>query len=717
MRRALTVLIPLAVVLALAIWRAQGPAPRPSSTPESEFAAARAMPVLRALVGDGTPHPVGTAANRRLRRDIEERFRVLGYDVTVQRRFACNAAAACAEVENILARHRGVTGGDLVLLLAHYDSVPAGPGASDDAMGVAALLEVARAIRAEEFRNRVAFLITDGEEAGLLGAEAFVADEELSRDVAAVVNVEMRGTYGPSTMFETSRENRWLIRHLAAALERPQASSLFYEIYNLLPNDTDVTVFKRAGKAAVNFGGVRGVNWYHTPLDDFAHASPRTMQHHGENLLASVRALANADLAARSRSDATYFDLLGFVLVWWPQEWTLPMVVVSLLLLVFAARQTQPRAMTLGVLAAFAAILFAVLVGAAASTIIRMNAPDANFVARPFASVAAMWLVGVTASLAGATIFSRRDDPRAMLLGVAIVWHMIGIAVTVAVPGAAFLFVVPAVTVTVCALARANETAMGAVAATAAGILMIPLGVTLYDALGSRLMSVIAVIIAMAATLAAPLFARWRNAAVAAALAIIAVVAALLQPVWDEARPRHIQLSYVDDPAARAPLWLATAATENLKNVARFASVDPDIALSRAECAAPAPRLAVPRIRLTAERQGDRVTVRAQSLRAANRLSLLVRGGAVRRVNGITPPPRPPRFRERLPRGWSSAAVNGMAEMTVEIEAKGPIELIASDATWGLPAEGQTLQQARDASTATTMQDGDATITRARLRL
>jgi Zn-dependent M28 family amino/carboxypeptidase len=92
-------------------------------------------------------------------------------------------------------------------------------------------------LRGQRFRNPVALLITDGEESGLLGAEAFVADERLAKEASAVINVEMRSTYGPSTLFETSRGNRWLIRHLANTLDRPQATSLFYEVYNLLPNN------------------------------------------------------------------------------------------------------------------------------------------------------------------------------------------------------------------------------------------------------------------------------------------------------------------------------------------------------------------------------------------------------------------------------------------------------------------------------------------------
>ncbi|MFP5248083.1 MAG: M28 family peptidase, partial [Thermoanaerobaculia bacterium] len=247
MRRALPVLLPLAAVFVLALWRSEGPPPRDANAPANAFSAIRAKNTLRAVLMDGVPHPVGTRANMRVRSRIQTQFRALGYDVTLQRRFACNAAAMCAVVENVIATPPGNAQGDIVLLTAHYDSVGAGGGASDDGMGIAALLEIARAIRNEQFRNRVMFLIDDGEEAGLLGAEAFAADEARMRDVAAIINIEMRGTHGASNMFETSRGNRWLIRHLASSVERPMATSLFYTIYNLLPNDTDVTVFKRAG--------------------------------------------------------------------------------------------------------------------------------------------------------------------------------------------------------------------------------------------------------------------------------------------------------------------------------------------------------------------------------------------------------------------------------------------------------------------------------------
>lgn len=715
MRRAVIVLAPLAVILVLAQWRALGPEPRPASASPAAFSVARAMTVMAANLAEGVPHPVASPENARVRSRIETQFRSLGYETVLQRRFACNAHAVCATVENVIARVPG-SSGPTVLLMAHYDSVPAGPGASDDGMGVAALLETARAIRGERFRNSIAFLVDDGEEAGLLGAEAFVADTEASRNVRVVINVENRGTHGLSNMFETSRGNRWLVRHLASSLDRPTASSLFYAIYNLLPNDTDVTVVKRQGIAAVNFAAIRGVHWYHTPYDDLKHASLRTLQHHGDNILAMARALGNADLDARSKTDATYFDVLGWFLVWWPQEWTLWITITSLVLLVFAARRVAPRQMTFGVLTAFATILLALIGGVALSWLSRLGSQNVNFVATPWPFTMAMWLIGIAASLGAVALLRKYAEPRAMLLGIAIVWHMIGIALALTLGGAAFLFLVPAMAIMICALAGAGEVTIATVASSVAAISMFPLGLMLYDALGARLMVVIAVLIGILGSLFAPLFGRVRTAVVVGVFALICAIVAAVLPPFTAERPRRLSIAYVDDAAAPHPQWIVDALPEPLRAAARFEPTDARLTpwARGSAWGATAPGDLAPRVLMSGSRtaEGARIVVRSQ--RGARRLALRVRGGKVLRVNGIAPPPRPARFRDTSNDPWGFAMASGVEEMIVEVAASGKVEAVASDTTFGLPPAGASLGRARDASTAIPVQDGDVTMTRIR---
>ena len=84
-----------------------------------------------------------------------------------------------------------------------------GPAASDDGAGSAALLETIRALRARKqpLAHDVIVLFTDGEEAGLLGAAAFVREHPWAKDVAFMLNFEARGTSGRSFMFETGPGN------------------------------------------------------------------------------------------------------------------------------------------------------------------------------------------------------------------------------------------------------------------------------------------------------------------------------------------------------------------------------------------------------------------------------------------------------------------------------------------------------------------------------
>lgn len=713
MRRALSVALPLTLVLALSIWRSFGPAPLDTTAPENVFSGMRARAVQEELLAEGVPHPVGSAANMRVRERIEARFRALGYETSVQRRFVCNAYAACAAIENVIARLPGASSGDIVLMAAHYDSVAAGPGASDDSLGVASQLEVARAIRNDTLRNRVAFLVTDAEEVGLLGAEAFAADETLLRDVAVVVNLDMRGTYGTSNMFETSRGNRWLIRHLAGALERPQASSFFYTIYTLLPNDTDVTVFKRAGKAAVNFAAIGGVKWYHTPFDDLAHSSPRTLQHHGENALAAMRAFGDADLAARSKTDATYFDVLGFFLLWWPQEWTLWIAIVSLLALLFAARKAAPRVMTFGVLAAFATVLFAALGGVGMSWIVRLRSADTNWVAHPLAAILALALTGIAAALFAAALFNRRNDARGMLFGIAIVWHMIGIALAITLPGTAYLMIVPAVAFTICALAKASDTVTSVVTSTIGAIVIFPIAIMIYEALGGRLIAALALVAGIFVTLIAPLFARARNAVAAIGLAIVCAIIAIALPAFTREKPQTVQLFYVADPK---PHWVTWNITDSLRKAAPFKATDASQSMpwnAGTVWTAPAPDLRVPPVSVSGERTANGVKVRVTTNRDAGRVSLFFRGGTLRSVNGVAPTSKPQRG-SRLVGDWQYASANGVKEIVVEIAAKGRVEVVGSDTGFGFPPEGAALKSARDASPAIPIQDGDVTVTRTR---
>ncbi|KAF5408673.1 MAG: Peptidase family M28 [Candidatus Udaeobacter sp.] len=178
------------------------------------------------------PHPVGTAAHDAVLGRLVTSFQQRGYQPEVRRGFGCAADALRAGRQR-RGRAPGDTRTETLLVTAHYDSSRR-PRRIRRRRGVAVILEVARAVRHERFRNTIRFLITDGEEAGLLGAEAIARDPQFLRGVAAVINIENRGTSGSSFLFETSPHNRSIIPVVARAMPRPSTSSLFYEVYRLL---------------------------------------------------------------------------------------------------------------------------------------------------------------------------------------------------------------------------------------------------------------------------------------------------------------------------------------------------------------------------------------------------------------------------------------------------------------------------------------------------
>ena len=717
---------------------------KPAGAPLSEFSAERARDAERAILGGNVPHAVGSAAHDAVRDRLAAHFRSLGYEVAIQQTFACTANVVCAPVANIIARAPGDNRPDALLLAAHYDSVPAGPGASDDGIGVATLVETARALHGERFRNPIVFLITDAEETGLIGAEAFVADQGLLRSAAAVINIEARGTKGASYMFETSARNQWIIRLMARALPRPSTTSLFASIYDVLPNDTDLTVFKRAGLAGLNFANIGVVARYHTPLDNLEHVSVLTLQHHGDHALAMARALGNSDLRQTSDANAVWFDVLSWFIVWWPQTWSLWMAVGALIVLLvvvvlqFFDRNMPGGGATLGVIAFFVSLILTFILGFIASWLAGLRAHHALFVANPGPVVAAMWLIGFAIPISIAHRVYDRAKFDGLYLGQGISWCAIAITLAFLLPGASYIAVVPAMTAGVLAVARSalrvDDAVVAIVNAIIVAVILFPIAFSLYDALGAPALAVIAAVVAMVTTTFAPMIASappLRRALVSAFLitaAVFAGIANLTAPYAAE-EPRHINVRYYEDGKAQ---WLADSVTPAMARVAQFAPARQRVfewyATPALLYAAPAPPLGAPAPEVQVLRDerlngGARhLVVRVRSARGANgRVTLLFNTTKLQsvRVNGVTPPPPSQRFQNYFAEGWHQATVRGAAEETVEITlAKDePLDLIASDTSYGLPPSGLGLIGMRDKSNAVAIGDGDTVTIVRRLRI
>ncbi len=723
----------IAALAGLELWRLSGPAVAPADAPPAEFSATRAIATLHQVLVD-EPHPTGSPAHAVVRDRIVAHLRALDYQVDVQHSFACNAAAVCGNTDNLIATLPGAPGGKQVVVTAHYDSVPAGPGASDDGTGVATVLEIARAVRREHFANPVVFLIDDAEEGGLLGAEGFLADARRSRDAALFINVEARGTSGPSFLFETSRDNRWLIPIVARALPHPASTSLFATIYDLLPNDTDLTIYKRAGRAGINFAYLGDGTQYHTPLDNFANVDAASVQWRGEQVLAMVRAFGNARLDA-APGDAVWFDVFASFIVWWPTGWSFGLAGLALVGLAAAIVRGRRRGeltlpgVLLGIATFVASVALAAAAGAALAWLLRLRTPGALFEPHPGAMIAAAWVVGLTAAIAIATLARRRVTFDALFAGHAVAWNALGIALAAVLPGAAYVAIVPGVVMAGAALLRAWRRASEQVAClaalVAAATVLFPFTLAGYDSLGGDSVAATAILLALVGTTIAPMLTARDVVPLGVAATIVLGVIAALVPTTAPTHPHHQSLAHVTDAETGTARWQTTAPLPLVRATAAFrtAAVAPWYGARGHSDVAPAPAIAIapPTVTVATElRDGKQViTLDVASPRQAARLSVLWRSTAEvesLRINGVVPPPRPRRFRSALAPDWHRIVVRGTSAR-IEIVTRRPAsaEAMIVETSFGLPAIAAPLAAARDASGAVPVHDGDTTIVERRV--
>jgi hypothetical protein len=77
--------------------------PLEADAPPTVFSAQRAMAILQDLVGNGIPHPIGSAAAAQLREAIVKRLSALGYIPELQSGFVCSDDGVCGNAVNIIA--------------------------------------------------------------------------------------------------------------------------------------------------------------------------------------------------------------------------------------------------------------------------------------------------------------------------------------------------------------------------------------------------------------------------------------------------------------------------------------------------------------------------------------------------------------------------------------------------------------------------------------
>lgn len=297
-------------LLAVFLWACHvslPPSAKPATADAREFSAERAKAHVEAIAK--SPHPMGSPENDQVRAYLISQLEELGFQATVQETDVSHRFGQqvfFGHVHNVVGRLRG-EGERAILLMAHYDSIPSSPGANDNAAGVAAILEALRAVREIGYpAHDIIVLFTDGEEAGLLGSYAFVSSHPWVKDVAAAVNFEARGRYGPSLLFETGPGNRDLVSAIANAGRHTIGDSVMNAIYRLQPYQTDLTSFVGKNIPGLNFAYIGDASVYHRDADTLTSVSDSSLQHHGQHALDALRFLSPEH--GKTTANVIYFN-------------------------------------------------------------------------------------------------------------------------------------------------------------------------------------------------------------------------------------------------------------------------------------------------------------------------------------------------------------------------------------------------------------------------
>ncbi|MCF6329183.1 MAG: M20/M25/M40 family metallo-hydrolase [Henriciella sp.] len=546
----------------------------PEIPADSAFNTERAFQRLVTILGDEAPHPVDSDANDLVRQRLLAQITSLGFEPIVRDEFHCSAhksgVTSCARVQNV-AFWVTPPGPNAVLVMSHYDSVPAGPGAADDGIGVASSLEIAAILKSRELSRPLLVLITDGEEAGLIGASAFVANDPLAERVAAVVNMEARGVKGPALLIQTSRPNGRDLKALEGRGVRPMASSLNADIYDLLPNDTDMTEFLGLDIDAANYAISNGAHFYHTPRDNLANLDKRSLAHMGMNGLAAVEAFL-AQTGSEPEGERLYADIFSRFVI------STPVMSGAAFMLfggVMAGALVYVKREDGAIIRAVAAPLIALVLGLA----LAISATWLVGVIRPerFFGGTHPWALrgvhGAAAMLGGFLVYGYfvRATSRTLLLASAWVWFAIlGLVLFVFVPGAAIIFapslIIFGIAAFLALLKRPAASGILAIIATLAfAIIALPLAQLGEIGLFIEGAAPFAIVAGLLFVFAAPFTLnedaqmwpqRQQITLVAAGIFAAFTIASLLVPAHSHTAPRGLSVRHVQDAGSGAAHWI-----------------------------------------------------------------------------------------------------------------------------------------------------------------
>lgn len=421
----------------------------PVAAPRAEtggFDANRAIARLQRILGDQRAHPVDSPSDDAVRGRLIAELRAIGLDPQVQEATDCSALprqryVSCSHIRNVVATIAAEKPGHQLLLNAHYDSTPTGPGAADDGLGVATLLEVGAILKAAPPPRPVTLLFNEGEEFGLNGAHAFVRSNPLARSVNSLINVDVRGVAGPALMFETNDPNEAAISIYSKAARRPYANSISTDFAKLIPNTTDVVFFKPQGWTLLNYGIIGNETRYHSPGDTVEALNRNSLAHVGSEVLATARAMAAVqDPSAHGSDRITFTDIAGRGFIHLPLGIAAALLSALVLVSILLAYRGKALGRPLGIAAV--TVVGGILVSAFAGFLLNLFRAGDFWRAHPLVPYLALYAVLLLTMAILYGRLGRGIDRRRMRAASWLFILLVGSVLSIALPGATIFFLI-----------------------------------------------------------------------------------------------------------------------------------------------------------------------------------------------------------------------------------------------------------------------------------
>ncbi|MBK0369707.1 M28 family peptidase [Flavobacterium agrisoli] len=544
----------------------------------AEFSTDRAMEHIQNIAQK--PHYVGSSNHDVVAKYIQSELTELGLETHIQEGYTMSDWGNLVKSKNIMARIKGTQNSKALVLLSHYDSAPhsMSKGASDDASGVATILEGVRAFIYDKqpHKNDIIILFTDAEELGLNGAALFVTEHQWAKEVGLVINFEARGSAGPSYMLmETTKGNEAMVASFqAAGVKYPVSNSLMYSVYKMLPNDTDLTVFREQGNIqGFNFAFIDGHYNYHTQQDDIQHIDPNSVTHQGTYLMPLLRYFANTNLTKlQTNQDEVYFSI-PFAFIHYPFAWVLPMTLIAagllllVLLLGFAKRIFVMKEILKGFIPFLGSTIMVGLVTMMAWKLLTFLYPQYNdflngFTYNGHAYMAAFVMLSLAICFAFYHYFSDVKWTMNHYVAPLLVWIVLNAILANVLPGAGFL-IIPVyfglILLAFFALFQGNSLFLNLIFSLPALLIIVPFIQMFPIGLGLKIMFGSAILTALTFGLILPIFGSFeKKGAWTMGFFIVAIgcfVLAHLQSGYEAGKAKSNSLLYVYNADTGIAKW------------------------------------------------------------------------------------------------------------------------------------------------------------------